>query len=443
MSHKKYRRKLDPAERAWLALAQQGSPMAFVLIIEGIGDISNKAMENALREVSILYPVCHSKISGCLKTLRWEESDNFPRFIRMGSTTFPFSEWPLEEEKRIFQEKIDPRKESPVAVYSLTDGQKCRLYFKIHHSSMDGMGIYLLANDFFKILRGEKPAGPTEGPETKKELYDITLPKDFFEKMRQELLKNKKLKSTTQEKEGGSILFNGMYEGRHMISPPSKDNQVEWCSLLIPSDEINLSKLNAKIISAVMEVLDQLNPGLRNKRFQSLIPVDLRYLFPGLRKASNLTGVIAVELDKYFDAPFRERVLYINDDIKKQIQDGWALSKLSAIYDWSPIRLMSILTFIFRKIAFYRKKYPYYFLFSNEGRWDLSNLSAETFRTHRAFVIPIMQICCPLFILMTTHEGGVELLCVTDTDKEGFAVFMNLLKEELLSLEKELEAQKD
>jgi len=443
MSHKKYRRKLNPGERGWLAIGQQGSPMAFVLIIEGIGDISDEAMEKALREVSILYPVCHSKISGWLKDLHWEESDRFPRFIRMGSTTYPFGKWPLEEEKRIFWEKIDPRKESPVAVYSLTDRQKYRLYFKIHHSSMDGMGIYLLANDFFKILRGEKPLGPTEGPETIKDLYDITLPKDFFEKRSQEALKEKNLKSENQEKEGGSILFNGVYEGRHMISPPSKDNQVEWCSLLIPSDKIKLSKLNAKLISAVMETLKQLNPGIRNKRVQSFVPVDIRYLWPGLRNASNLNGVVAVELDKYFDAPLREKVLYIDEDIKKQTKDGWALQKLSAIYYWPPIRLMSILTFIFRKIAFYRKKSPYYFYFSNEGSWDLSNLSTESFRAQRVFAIPIMHICCPLFIIMTTHDNGVELLCTTDTDKEGFAVFMNLLKEEILSLEKELEAQKD
>ena len=438
MSHKKYRRKLYQDERAWLAVEQQGSPMAFVLVIEGIGDISNEATENALREVSTLYPVCHSKISGWLKYLHWEESDRFPRFIRMGSTTFPFSEWPLEEEKRIFQKKIDPRKESPVAVYSLTDGQRRRFYFKIHHSSMDGMGIYVLVNDLFKILRGEKPLGPTEGPETIKDLYDITLPKDFFEKMRQELLKNKKLKSTTQEKEGGSILFNGVYEGKHMISPPSKFNQVEWYTLLVPPDKITMSKLNGKMISAVMEVLKQLNPGLENKRFQSFVPVDIRYLWPGLRKASNLTGLIAVELDKYFDIPLREKVSYINEDIKKQIQDGWALSKLLAIYDWVPIKLMSTLTFIFRKIAFYRKKSLYFFLFSNEGRWVLSNLSTESFRAQRVFAIPIMQICCPLFIIMTTHDNGVELLCTTDTDRKGLAKFMNLLKKEIASLEERL-----
>ena len=158
--------------------------------------------------------------------------------------------------------------------------------------------------------------------------------------------------------------------------------------------------------------------------------------------ASNLAGLIAVELDKYFDIPLREKVSYINEDIKRQIQDGWALSKLLAIYDWIPIKLMSSLMFVFRKIAFYRGKSPYYFYFSNEGRWDLSNVSTESFRAQRVFAIPILQICCPLFIIMTTHEGGVELVCITDTNKNALNGFMNLLEKEIASLEKEWRSEK-
>jgi len=442
MPDKKYRRDLS-FERMGLAAARQGSPMAFILVIEGIGDIPDKAMEKALKKVSVLYPVCRSKISGCLKNLHWEESDNFPQFIRMGSTSYPFGKWPSPEEKKIYWKKMNLRKESPVAVYSLTDGQRHRFYFKIHHSSMDAVAAHLLINDFFKLLRGGEPLGPTEGPEIFNELYNAALPKDFFEKRRQEFSKNKKLKSKGQEKEGGSILFNRVYEGKHMISPLSKDNQVEWGSLLIPSNKIKLSKLNAKIISAVMETLKQLNPGLENKRFQSFVAVDLRYLLSGLRKTSNLATLIAVELDKYFDIPIKKRVLSINNDIKEQVKNNQAVTKIPPIFDWIPIKVMSILIFIFRKIRFYRKISPYCFGFSNMGRYELSNLSAENFKAQRVLPIPIfLQVYRPLSVVMTTHEGGVELVCATDTNREALNDFVDLLEKEITSLEKELESEK-
>ena len=439
MSDKKYRRNLFLNEKLSLAFSQQGSPMAYVVIIEGIGDISDETMNEALRKLSMLYPILRSRISGCLKTLHWEESDHFPQFIRMGTITSPFSDWPSPEEKKIFQKKTDLKKDSPVAAYSLSDGQKMRLYFKIHHTVMDGAATYLLIHELFKILRDEEPLGPNEEPETIKELYDITLPDDFFERRSQEALKDKSLKSETQEKEGGSKFFNGVYEGKHMISPPSKDNNIEWYSLLIPNDKITLSKLNGKLISAVMETLKKLNPGLENKKFQSFVPVNLRYLLPGLRKASNLTGVIAVELDKYFDVPIKKRAASINNDIKEQIKNGWAISKPLPILDWVPLKLFTVLTFIFRKIAFYRRISPYYFYFSNVGRVELNNVSTESFKAERVFAVTTMHIYCPFSILMLTHDNGVELLCITDTDKKAFAGFMNLLKKEIASLEEKLE----
>lgn len=443
MPDKKYRRSLSVNERMPLASARQGSPKAFILAIEGIGDIPDKAMEKALKKVSVLYPVCRSKISGFLKTLHWEESDKFPPFIRKGSTTYPFGKWPLPEEKKIYSKKMNPKKEPPVAVYSLSDGQRRRFYFKIHHSSMDGVAAHLLIYDFFKILRSEDPVGPTKGPETINDLYDATLPNDFFEKRRQEFLKNRKLKSKGQGKEGGSILFNGVYEGKHIIRQPSKDNQVERCSLLIPSDKIKLSKLNGKMISAVMDALRQLNPGLENKRFKSLVGVDLRYLMPGLRKTSNLTGLIAVELDNFFDMPIKKGVLSINNDIKEQIKNGWALPKYPSIISWIPLRVLRVLIFIFRKIIFYRKIFPYYFGFSNMGRYELSNLSTENFKARRIFTMPVYaEIFCPLFVVMTTHDNGVELVCTTDTSKEALNGFVDLLEERIASLEKEWESEK-
>jgi len=438
MSDKKYRRSLSLNERLSLAFSQQGSPMAYTVFIEGTGDIPDEAMEKAIRKLALLYPVLRSKISGCLKNLHWEESDNFPRFFRMETTTSPLGNWALEEEKAIFRKKMNLKKESPFAVYTLTDGHKRRFYFKIHHSAIDGGAAYLLGHVLFTILRGEEPLGPTEGPETKKELYDITLPDDFFEQRMQKALKDKTLKPGTQEKEGGSKLFNGVYKGKHMISPPSKDNQAEWYALFTPPDKVTLSNLNGKMISAVLEALKKLNPGLENKRFQSFVPVNLRYLMPELIKAADLTGLIAIELDKYFNVPITERIASINNDIKEQIKDGWAISKPLPILDWIPIRLLTALIFIIRKIAFYRKTSPYYFYFSNIYTFEMSNFSTESFKADRLFAITSLHICCPLSIIMSTHDNGVELACITDTDKKGLGEFVNVLKKEIASLEKEL-----
>ncbi|MCD6570898.1 MAG: hypothetical protein J7L53_09375 [Deltaproteobacteria bacterium] len=438
MSDKKYHRNLSPGERMWLALDQQGSPMAYILVIEGIGDIPDGAMKEALYKISLLYPICRSKITGFLKNHRWEESDNFPRFKRLGTTVSPFGAWPLEIEKKMFWKKINLKKESPVMVYSLSDGNKQRLYIKIHHTAMDGMALNLFTNDLFKILRGEEPLGPTEGPETRRDLYAATLPDDFFEKRRQEFLKNKAAKPDDQQKEGRSLIFNGVYVGKHFISPPSKDNQMEWYTLFIPKEKMNTSSITGKGISAVMEALFKLNPETKDKKFQAGVAADLRYLMPGLRNAANLTGMIAVQLDKYSDVPFKERVALINNDIKDQIKKGWALTKHPPIIDWLPIRLMSTFIYIYRKIVFHKKETPYYFFFSNSGRYKLANLSTKGFKAQRVFAIPIWQICVPLFILMITHDNGIEFLCATDTDKAGLTRFVDLFRKEINSAEDKL-----
>jgi len=440
MFGKRYCRRLYYDEKGWVALQQTGLPLFFHLIIEGTGDIPDKAMNNALKEVSLLYPICRSRLSGYLKNLRWEESDRYPSFIRMGSTTSPFGNWPVDEEKKVLKAELNLKKGPCLGGYSLYDGQRRRFYFKAHHSSMDGLSIHFIVKDLFRILRGEKPMGSTEGPDTKDELYKAILPDDFFEKRRQAALRNKDQK-TNEIIEGGSSLFGGAYEGSHLISQPSKDKQMQVYTMLIPWDRISPSKLNAKMIVAIMETFKKRNPDLKNKRFLAWLPVDLRKFLPGLRNASNLTGIIPIELNKYLDIPLVDRVSLMQKCILEKVNDHSGVMDPAPIIDWLPVKLISAIAFFYWKITFYKRKFPYHFTLTNLGRNKLSEFSTKDFKAERILTIQGFPIKVPLVALLTTHDNGIELTCNTDTDKDPFAEFIDQLEEEIYSLEKQLSSR--
>ena len=177
---KKYTRHFDLSEKAWLAYEQQGYPQSYIVVIEGTGSISDHDMSEALKKVSQLYPVCHSQITGFMKSLRWQETDHYPTIKHLPSVEYTFEDTPCEIERQVFQDIMDIRKASPVAVYTLSNKHRKRIYFKVHHTAMDGMGVTFLIHDFFSILRGETPVAGHREPETKAELFKTSLPKDFW-----------------------------------------------------------------------------------------------------------------------------------------------------------------------------------------------------------------------------------------------------------------------
>lgn len=233
---------------------------------------------------------------------------------------------------------------------------------------MDGLGEYVIVEDLFRILRKEEPIGPTEGPDTKDELYKAILPDDFFEKRRQEALKNKK--------------------------------------------------------------------------FQAWLPVDFRKFLPGLRNAANLTGVIPIELNRFFDIPPVDRVSSIQDDIVERINDHSGVMNPAPMIDWFPIKLLAAMLLSHRKIAFYKRKFPHYFILTNLGRHKVSDFSTKDFEVERIFWIPPLPIKCPFFSTLVSHDNGVELTCGTDTDKAPFIGFINQLEKEIYSLEEQLSSAK-
>jgi len=135
-----YSRPIDFGSRTWISYEKQGLQPSFLLTVEGLGGFSNQDVNDALQKLSIAYPICRSVLTGCLKSLRWQETSIFPRYEDMGSTAASFCDWPLPEEKTIYAKRLRIKKESPLAVFSLHDGSKTRIYFKIHHACVDGVG---------------------------------------------------------------------------------------------------------------------------------------------------------------------------------------------------------------------------------------------------------------------------------------------------------------
>jgi hypothetical protein len=432
MTETRYTRKLSAAERLWLALDYQGMSMAYFLVVDGKGDIPVTAMSSALQKLAEIYPICRSTIRGHLKNLRWEESGVAPRYIERGKTSQPLSEWPTEEERRLYFEQMDLKHEAPVAVYSFTDGFKHRLYFKIHHCALDGVATYFLVNDIFAILRGEQPLGESEGPDTREDIYAAVLPKDYFEKRQEEF----KRQRAEEKKTGASTLIYGSTMASHIINPPTTDKQVEWTKIFIPYEKLQASSVNGLLISLSMEALSRTNPKIRTRHLQAGLAVDLRFLIPGLRKAANLAGLVTVDVDKYFPLTVMERATPISADIKAHIKAGDAIRKHPTFVEWLPIWFMSMIMSIYRKFLFRRRLYSSFFPLANGGRYSLPKISTEKYTATGAWGVPMLQINTPLFTGFLTHENGIEFTLASDTDKHYFEQFVKNLKDVIDNIEK-------
>ena len=428
-----YMRRIGPGERIWLAFEQEGMTISVALGIDGIGDIPDEQMNNALRILADTYPICRSKLKGCLSTLRWEETDSEIPFIRIGTDQIqgPIGNWPQDIEKKILRRKMNLRSEIPMAVYSLTDGRTHRLYLKIHHVAMDGLSVFLMGNELFRILRGEAPLGPTDGPESREDLYTLKLSKDYFQKRSPEV--SDQTPAENVRKEDTSMLFPGLNVGKHLIGTPSHYDSIQWYRLLIPWDRISPKSLNGKIIYAILEALYELNPGLRGKKVLSSMAVDLRtLLMPGLRKAANLTGLILVEPSKYENLPLPERIQAIQKDVRESVAKGLAYRKHPAYINLIPVWLFRLGIHIIRKIVFKKKIFPFFYPFTSVGRYALAELSAPTFQATRAWPFGILQIGYPLFPLIISHDSGVDITLMTDTDdRAGFERFIEVLKKKI------------
>jgi hypothetical protein len=428
-----YKRLIGPGERLWLAFEQEGMTISVALGIDGIGDISDEQMNNALRILADTYPICRSKLKGCLSSLRWEETGCEIPFIRIRPDQIkgPLGDWPQYIEKKILRRKMNLRKEIPMAVYSLNDGKINRLYLKMHHVAMDGLSVFLIVLELFRILRGEMPLGPTDGPESREDLYDLKLPKDYFQK--RTLDTSDQPQAEAARKEDTSILFPGLDVGRHLIGPPSHYDCIQWHRLLIPWDRISPKSLNGKILYAILEAFYELNPGLRSKKVLSSMAVDLRMLLmPGLRKAANLTGLIMVEPSKYENLPLPERIQAIQKDIRESVEKGLAYRKHPAYINLIPVWLFRLGIHIIRKIIFKKKRFPFFYPFTSVGRYALADFSAPTYQAARAWPFGILQIGYPLFPLLISHDSGVDLTLMTDTDdRPGFERFIDMLQKKI------------
>ncbi len=442
MPKKNYYRYCDIAEKVMLSFQHQGVQQAFLIVVEGVGTISGEDIENALKKVAFLFPVCRSRLAGHLKTLRWEQFDTFPLFYDLGQTKAAFCDYPLEEEKEIYCKNMDLKKEPPVAVYSLSDGRKRRIYFKINHIAMDGFGAHCIINDTFRLLRGKKPLGPSkeaEKYETLSKLFDASPSVDFLGKKTSESTRSTNEQPRFSNKMGNAFFSTDVSFGKQMLRPFRRDRHYEWCNFFISSKKMSLSRLNGKFLAGIAEVLKKMNPGLGSKTFQAIMPINLRYLLPGLRNATNLFAMVMIELNKYLNMPYRESVVQIDNEILQKAKNHFIVIKQTPMASWLPIWLMSAIASIHRKISFYRKKFPHYFIFTGTLKWETGNLSTETFKGQRVFCIPIMQYRGPLCIVMMPNEKGVEVVCSTDTDREGLLEFAELLQKEMGIIEAEKE----
>lgn len=151
---RRFSRQLTPTERVYLVNAELSPPFANQIIFEGTGELNPDRWKRAVEVAAAVNPGSRLVLKGALAFARWKDSGAPPpvrevdgsRWSGMDPEGAPFLRDPLPPE-------------GPTCEVVLIRGNPLRVAFRTHHAVMDGRGTFIWADEVFRVLRGEQPAG--------------------------------------------------------------------------------------------------------------------------------------------------------------------------------------------------------------------------------------------------------------------------------------------
>lgn len=366
-----YRRPVSGIERAWIVADDLFGPFVNQMVLEGEGPLDPDAWQKAVHLAADANPGARAVLRGWLGWSRWDGGGPPPRL-----TVVDGSGWDGQgpEGAPWLQRPLDPYR-GPTAEVVLMRGPQPRVALRTLHATMDGGGTLAWARDLFAALRGE----PCQGH------ADVALDRDVARRVDVEPL---------PPPEDAWVPPTG--------SPTGPSNGIVWRRLSLPGPHKALLPRIAHAVAAHARSIHGENAPVRFD-----IPADLRRLWPELRSTANLTGMVSLE-PQPSDTP---EVLghQIRDALDGQVP---AASVLTAD------GLRHVPLWLMRAVARHRGRqhartgrYGSTGVLSNLGRLDLTPFQGAGFRARRVLFIPPGTPVTALFMGISGHPEGTEVLC--------------------------------
>lgn len=361
-------RPLSIAARLWLAVGRNSPPCANQLTFEGTGTLDPVKWRVAVEKASAANPGTRLVLRGALGSCRWIDSGRPPRVREadasawdgMGSDGAPF-----------LMEGFNPRT-GPNAEVLLMHGSPARVSFRSHHAIMDGRGATTWAEDVFRALRGEEPAGSE------------------YTMIENDLL-NLGAGPAAQPLPHHNIAPTGAADG--------SDTAAVWRRKTIRGRIDSL--LPKVILCAAREARRHADGPVRFG-----IPVDLRRRRDGLRSTGNLTN--AIYLDIGSEAGFDEIAGAITERLERR-SDG-EITWEDSILRYVPIRLLE------RAIALEGARnrrsggYRCSGFVSNLGKLEIGRFACGDFAPSTYYGVPVCAPIVPFSMTLSGTSSGMELL---------------------------------
>jgi Phosphopantetheine attachment site len=375
---KDWSRKSTLYEKLYTMTEPIAPPFAIQYIIEGEGLLDPNDVQSKLEVLAKHSPALKLKLKGN----KWSFDGDTP-VLKIHD-----SDIPSNMDSSVFRTQLNSRK-GHCCEFHLFQSSSSTLLVRVLHSAMDGIGVLILIERLFALLRGESI-------------------------------------STIQQ-------HTSDYEIRKANNSKTKfkvkKNHYNWIGLgannqkLLPYGYITeVIDLNAKIHGVVGKIAKwYMNRTSESGLF--LIPVNARRHDLKNESVSNLS------LPLYLRTKQEESPENIQANMLTELSENHELGKdnLEIIGRYTPKSILSVIFKRLIKTAQATNKYPISGYISDIGRIELPKLSTAKFKAQNVFSLPVFTPLSALCLTICTHENGTRI---------AFSVHENInitqIKEELI-----------
>ncbi|MEZ4269459.1 MAG: hypothetical protein R3F39_24120 [Myxococcota bacterium] len=369
-----YTRRLSPVERVWLVADAMEPPFAPVFVLEGEGALDPVAFERAVELAAAVNPGVAVVLRGWVGWTRWVGTGPAPRVRSADGSGWDGrgpggAPW--------LAEPMDPRR-GPVLDFTLLSGPTPRVLVRMHHSAMDGRGLFVFLDDLFSALRGEALVGSPS------EVTDLELARRLAPAKNPRRVED--CLAPTGERSGA-------------------ETSSTWRRLSVPG---RFSRILPTVLCCLAREARRHATG----EVRIGVPVDLRARADADRSTANLTGIVDLEVPEGATP----------DSVQATLDAALASHRAAAFVLEAefilgvPLWLATAVARASTRRVCRKNRYDSSGTVSNLGRVPIERFSGGGFRTKTAFFIPPGTPSHACFIILCGHEQGIEAVVTMPGD---------------------------